>query len=279
MANAIYSEMDDYGYDPTEPMLTEFTPLPKAEAALPASAMVNTQYLPPVGAQGACPSCVAWGSIYGMVTFMAASNGGYSPLATSQQASPGFIYMQVMQSSSEPADTCTGSKLGQYKQFLAGGTASLANAPYGPVGNSTECDWLWTNYGSGGNPPPLDSAFTVTSWSSVNTKNTDHVKQVLASGFPIAYGTQLYTDFSKYDGSPNPYIGNGHIKNNPKTGKPAGHCMLIIGYDDNCNGSGTGAVLIRNSWGADWGIDGQVWMAYDTFTAIAQGNGYYNPLS
>lgn len=48
--------------------------------------------------------------------------------------------------------------------------------------------------------------------------------------------------------------------------------MLIIGYDDTV---GTGAFYIQNSFGTGWGNEGFIWMAYDTFTALAQGKALY----
>ena len=46
--------------------------------------------------------------------------------------------------------------------------------------------------------------------------------------------------------------------------------MLIIGYDDTQQ-----ALLIQNSQGTAWGISGNVWMAYATFQALAQGQAFY----
>jgi hypothetical protein len=71
--------------------------------------------------------------------------------------------------------------------------------------------------------------------------------------------------------------------------KPAGHVMLIIGYDDDMRSStGKGAILLQNSWGPGWGISwerafgdsykkpthrgrGFVWITYEAFLALAQG--------
>ncbi len=44
------------------------------------------------------------------------------------------------------------------------------------------------------------------------------------------------------------------------------HAMCIVGYDDNRNG---GALCIRNSWGSDWGHNGNVWVTYDDFEYMA----------
>jgi len=59
--------------------------------------------------------------------------------------------------------------------------------------------------------------------------------------------------------------------------------MLIIGYDDTKQ-----ALLIQNSEGSNWGSTiggeppnaegtdaGYIWMAYSTFTALAQGRAFY----
>jgi C1A family cysteine protease len=37
-----------------------------------------------------------------------------------------------------------------------------------------------------------------------------------------------------------------------------GHAIMAAGYDDSKE-----AVLIRNSWGEDWGENGYFWMPYD----------------
>ena len=36
-----------------------------------------------------------------------------------------------------------------------------------------------------------------------------------------------------------------------------------------------GAVYVQNSFGAAWGTNGYVWMAYRTFQAMAEGTAFY----
>ena len=39
-----------------------------------------------------------------------------------------------------------------------------------------------------------------------------------------------------------------------------GHAMCVVGYDDSIE-----AFKVRNSWGADWGDNGYLWIGYETF--------------
>ena len=87
------------------------------------------------------------------------------------------------------------------------------------------------------------------------------MRAIIASGQPLAYCTHLYTDFPSYKGDPPTYVGNGQWLCNKRTHKKAGHCMMIIGYDDDRvyppvpdNSVGLkGAVLIQNSFGTQMG--------------------------
>ena len=97
---------------------------------------------------------------------------------------------------------------------------------------------------------PSDT-FRIGEVSAVDTNDLESLRHVLASGRALAYGTRLFTDWSSYSGGALPYWGNGDVIMSQKTGKPAGHCMLIIGYDDNSR-----AVLIQNSEGKVWGAGG-----------------------
>lgn len=150
--------------------------------------------------------------------------------------------------------------------LAADGAPTMQTAPY-----VADCATLWDDYAD--DDPAFDTAFKIGSGAikSVGIADLDSVKQVLASNRALAYGTRLYTDWGSYRGDPVPYVGSGTIIIG-KNGKPAGHCMLIIGYDDNV---GAGAVRIQNSQGTGWGSAGTVWMAYATFQALAQGQAFY----
>jgi len=267
------NSVPEFGYDPTREKAYELAPKPLA--APPPTGQVNLSYLPPVGQQGTAaspgtpPTCCAWASTE-LATFYAAQNGIVDPSQPSGQASPAQIYIQVMQQVSEPSGQCKGSSFADYFAILTqSGAPSLANAPY-----YADCGSLWTNYQNA--PVPADAQFKTPKPMSVKTSDLDGIKAQIAAGNALAWGTNLYTDWKSYKGPnlPVPYVGNGQLSG-------AKHCMLIIGY----NATG---FLIQNSQGTSWGttIDGQsgtdncygyVWMAYGTFSALAEASALYIP--
>lgn len=274
---------EDRGYDPASP---EFADLVESfdGSTPPAKATVQRKYLPPVGRQGTAASpgspgsCAAWASTYGLATFTAAKAGDYSPTEPAQWASPAAIYVHVLKEDRFASNVCHGTQMTSYFSILSkGGTPSLESAPYTP-----SCDELWSDYG--GAAPAPDPRFTVPGYRAIATTNLTALKQVIASNRVLTFGTGLFTDWTSYDGTTVPYVGNGIVAKE-KNGSPVGHCMMIIGYDD-----GLQAVLIQNSEGSDWGGTfsgappnagrtdaGYVWMAYCTFTALAQGRAFFVP--
>ncbi len=288
----------DPGYDPDldEP-IEELLPTPIEP--LPPRALVNLAYLPPVGTQGTPQSqgypgsCAAWASTYGLATFTAAKKGNYSPHEPRLQASPAYIYVKVLNEDQTPQNECGPTGFTPYFDMLApsseggqGGTPSMKQARYKP-----DCATLWDKYLDTTLPPDpafrIEEVKTVPTTPDGNGYDPSWVKQIVASGRALAYCTKLYTDFGPYAGSPVPYVGNGDLIISKKTGKPAGHCMLLIGYDDTMQYSvsppRSGAVLLQNSMGPAWGgsIDpkgghrGYMWMAYETFVKLAHGHATY----
>jgi C1A family cysteine protease len=252
----------DLGYDPTFDVGIECPP-PLTEADLPRAARVEALYLPPVGDQKRPASCAAWASTYGLATFTAAKRNNSPPYSNDDLiASPAYIYIQVRQEQEQktqkPTPPCGGSSYSYYFQILATqGTPNQSAAPYYP-----DCLELTQNYQD--KPIPPDPRFVMGKVKNVGTKDILRMKQLLASNCAIAYATGLYTDWWPYKGSPVPYVGNG------KVAEGVGHCMLIIGYSDEIGG-----FLLQNSGGTLWGENGYVWMAYPTFSALAQLPAFY----
>lgn len=266
MVDVLAADEPGYGYDPTQPEPFEATVV-RYSATIPNSASVNPAYLPPVGQQGTAAhpgapgSCAAWASTYGLATFVAARSGSVDPAVTSDQASPAAIYIQSLQQQNSTSTACTGSRFSSYFQTLGSqGAAAMSTAPYQP-----DCQWLWSQYAQGS--PAPDPRFRIGTISCVDTSDLDSIRQVIAAGNALAYGTGLYTDWPQYAGDPDPYVGNKQIMRN-REGKPAGHCLLIIGYDGD-------AIRVQNSEGTAWGASGYANIAYETFQLLAQGKAFF----
>ena len=82
-----------------------------------------------------------------------------------------------------------------------------------------------------------------------------HLKYCLAEGHPFVFGFLLYESFETEAVKKSGIMPIPDRKYEKLIG---GHAVMAIGYDDRKK-----AVLVRNSWGTDWGIKGYFWMPYE----------------
>jgi C1A family cysteine protease len=85
------------------------------------------------------------------------------------------------------------------------------------------------------------------------------IKTILAGGLPSMFGFTVYSSMEQAATTgkiPYPAIGERIL---------GGHAVVAAGYDDNMENTNAkpGALLIRNSWGKEWGDNGYGWLPYD----------------
>jgi C1A family cysteine protease len=81
------------------------------------------------------------------------------------------------------------------------------------------------------------------------------VKAFLAAGFPSAFGFAV----------PDSLTTDGEIPCRPAfDGLAGGQAAVVVGYDDRRLHRTRGALLIRCSWGAEWGEQGYGWLPYSS---------------
>ncbi len=83
-----------------------------------------------------------------------------------------------------------------------------------------------------------------------------NIKTALAGGLPAMFGFPTYDEFDNSTGDV-AYPAAGH--------QPTGsHAIAAVGYDDNHIINGVkGSLIVRNSWGPAWGVNGYAYMSYE----------------
>jgi C1A family cysteine protease len=85
------------------------------------------------------------------------------------------------------------------------------------------------------------------------TDRINHIKRTLQSGYPIVFGFTVYDSFESDE------VAKTGMMPMPKEGEQivGGHAVCCIGYSDSKK-----CMIVKNSWGADWGINSYFYMPY-----------------
>lgn len=93
----------------------------------------------------------------------------------------------------------------------------------------------------------------VTSYHSIADGDMTTMKAMIASGYLVGFGFNVYSYFMSQDMATNAFL---RLPTKSET-LEGGHAVALCGYDD-----AKGAFLVRNSWGVNWGLAGYFYMDY-----------------
>lgn len=218
------------------------------------------KFAPVAGNQGEQGSCVGWGSTYCGRTVLEAAVTGQNP--ESVKFSPAFTYNQIGLSG------CQGSYITDAVNLLTRvGAVPFSEFPYDENSCEKKPDGVVMQDAS---QHKMRGANRLTLNGDDYTVDINAIRQNLAHNAPVIIGMAVGGSFMRnmegqevWTPTQSDYNMNGF----------GGHCMCIIGYDDNFFNN-DGAFLIQNSWGTKWGKNGRAWVAYRDlvhFTSEAYG--------
>jgi C1A family cysteine protease len=192
----------------------------------------GVNYTTPVEDQGGCGSCVAFGTV-GVLEHVTRYTRGTPSLPVDLSEAQMFYCWGAaagancntgwMPGPALDAAVNNGVTFADYFPYTAGNQACTVNA-----------DW----------PNHLCKAV---SWQNL-TNNPAAMKQYISQYGSITACFYVYQDFFSYGGG---------IYRHVTGGLAGGHCVTLVGYDDN-----QGCWIAKNSWGTGWGVGGFFEIAY-----------------
>ncbi|MCX6996516.1 MAG: C1 family peptidase [Kiritimatiellaeota bacterium] len=232
----------------------------RAPARLPAAAAVRAEWLPQVWNQQALGSCTAHGSL------------GCAWVAILKKILP-----QRARRVGEVRGPDMLSRLMLYwlardrKAVDSGAQIRVAIKCLAKQGACREELWPYDIKKFAVRPPPAcwtDALLhQALKYERIPDCNLQAMKAGLAGGQPFVFGFTVYRQF---EGAQCAKDGIVRLPGRKESllGAVGGHCVYAIGYDDAKEmPDGKGAIRCRNSWGGDWGLNGDFWLPYDYLTS------------
>ena len=218
-----------------------------AKPTVPISSVDLRQWCSPIADQGNLSSCTANAAAGIVEYFQNKTFGKFIP------ASRLFIYKTTRDL------LCINGDSGAYLRSTMGALVAF--------GVPAEKYWPYTTSKFDVEPPAflysLGTNYKATQYFRLDPIGTSpiqvlaNIKQTINNKLPIMFGFSVYSSI--------PFsAGTGDIPYpSQKESLLGGHAVVIVGYDDNhVIGTNKGALLIRNSWGTNWGNKGYGWLPY-----------------
>lgn len=239
-----------------------------APNSLPSKSDLSLFVPPPMEQEGA--TCVGWAAAYCALSTMV--NVHYditSPVHKEMTAfDPYFIYTAMNDGEYLPCEQGLSTSGALHNLRNVGTMRDLFSPDF-------SCDYMWTDPITGSLVPGAMVNFYAASpfkgfeydYFKVkkNGKWLEEMKLVLSNNLPVVIATSVGDAFAnEEDGGQ--ITEEGLWEEGFFDGADfEAHAMCVIGFDDNQYG---GALKIRNSWGADFGNNGDFWIRYEDFPNI-----------
>lgn len=212
------------------------------------------KYCPEVKSQSIYGTCTSWAAAYAARTIAEAVKYGWTDRTkiTNEAFSPLFVYALIKDRQKYPNDNnCQkGTMLYKALQLMKErGVPKLSRF------NVLCADYVNEYLFQEAAQYKIDDYFTLFGTDMTdNREKVRKVKKSLSEDCPVVIAMWLPSSF--YNAG---RVWSG-IDINPL--QHGYHAMCVVGYDDSVNG---GSFQIMNSWGANWGDKGYVWVKYGDF--------------
>ncbi len=174
----------------------------------------------------------------------------------SKKFSPEFIYLQR---SNKPSD---GMYLENAMEILKNiGACPLESYPSIELSSSNEIPKSSFDTANNYRISEYKCIYQQNIFPDPNPQQTiNDLKSALFLNGPCLIAFNLYNFYGIFDPVTKKYDGRIWVKANWSQPATGGHCMTVVGYDDDKK-----AFLIRNSWGPNWNYNGHTWYPYSDF--------------
>jgi len=181
----------------------------------------------PVRNQGRRQSCLAF-----------ASTAAHEHLVGSNELSVEYLFYHSV------SRTAT-------KNPLDGATFSAAADAISQEGQPSETDWPYSQFDVSPWYPPLTTAAPLKAVMGLGKLSYANIVKSIDANKPVVLGMVITDAFYKPDAM-------GLVADVVTDIERVGHAILGVGHGVALNGSSL--LLIRNSWGATWGLSGHAWL-------------------
>jgi len=247
--NALEEPVHAKGYVPPAMDLSHLTGQNPPDGGVQVQALASTfdwrdkdgqNYVTPVKNQSTCGCCYAFAALGNFESKILIDGMGTYDLSENHAKECNWYDA-----------SCSGGNFYQLASlFSKKGTVLEADDPFVP--SDVPC--------SSGSGPFRQTLLDWRIISAGSVADTTVLKQYIQTYGPVytamyaGYYDAWDTEFSSYDGSYTLYYSGTEMPN---------HAVLIVGWDDSrSHAGGSGAWLVKNSWGTGWGDSGYFWIAY-----------------